>query len=98
VPAPRAGVLQACDVRALGLAVVALGGGRRTPGTAIDPRVGLAGLRPLGSTVAAGEDLAVVHAADEDSAAAAAAAVQAAFTIGDTAWAEPPLIAGRISA
>ena len=96
VPAPRTGVLQACDVRALGLAVVALGGGRRTPGTAIDPRVGLAALQPLGSAVAACDALAVVHAADEDAAAAAVAAVQAAFTIGDSAAAEAPLIVERI--
>ena len=83
VPAPRAGVLAAADVRALGLAVVALGGGRQRPGQRIDPRVGLSHLLPLGQPVAAGEPLARVHAADEAGAAAAIAAVQAAVRIDD---------------
>ncbi|MBK9361392.1 MAG: thymidine phosphorylase [Rubrivivax sp.] len=96
VPAPRAGVLQACDVRALGLAVVALGGGRRVPGAPIDPRVGLSHIVPLGASVAAGEVLTRVHAASGEAAAAAVAAVQSAFTIGDAAVAAAPLIAGRI--
>lgn len=96
VPAPRAGVLQACDVRALGLAVVALGGGRRVPGERIDPRVGLSHLVPLGTPVAAGEAIARVHAASDEAAAAAVAAVQAAFTVGDAAVTVAPLIAGRV--
>jgi thymidine phosphorylase len=83
VPALRGGHLQACDVRALGLAVVALGGGRQRPGDRIDPRVGLSHLLPLGQAVQAGDALARVHAADEGAADAAVAAVQAAFTIGD---------------
>lgn len=98
VPAPRAGVLQACDVRALGLAVVALGGGRRTPGERIDPRVGLSHLLPLGAAVAAGDALARVHAADDQAAAGAVAAVQAAFSLGDAALAATPPVAGRIDA
>lgn len=81
VPAPRAGVLAAADVRALGVAVVALGGGRRRPGEPVDARVGLSHLLPLGRTVGAGEPLARVHAADGAAADAAVAAVQAAFRI-----------------
>jgi len=83
VPASRAGVLAAADVRALGLAVVALGGGRQRPGQRIDPRVGLSHLLALGTAVTAGAALARVHAADEDAARIAVAAVQAAFEIGD---------------
>jgi thymidine phosphorylase len=85
VPAPRAGVLTRADVRALGLVVVALGGGRQRPGERIDHRVGLSHLLPLGSRVAAGEALARVHAADDAGAAQAVAAVRAAFHIGDQA-------------
>jgi thymidine phosphorylase len=81
VPAAAAGHIAAWDVRALGLAVVALGGGRVRPGDAIDPRVGLADAKPLAASVAAGEPLAWVHAADGDSASAAGAAVQAACRI-----------------
>ena len=80
--APRAGRVLAIDVKALGLAIVELGGGRRRGGDAIDPRVGLAGVLALGDEVLAGQPLAFVHAAGDVSAAAAARAVQAAFTIG----------------
>jgi thymidine phosphorylase len=97
VPAPRGGVLQACDVRALGLVVVALGGGRTRPGQAIDPRVGLDGLLPLGSAVRAGQALGRVHAADDAAAQAAVATVQAAFSIDDEPPTPTPLIAERIA-
>ena len=83
VLAPFAGVLAACDTRALGLAVVALGGGRGRPGDPIDPRVGLAHVLPLGSAVVAGQALAIVHAASEDAAAAARRSVLAAIGIAE---------------
>jgi thymidine phosphorylase len=80
------------DVRGLGLAVVALGGGRRQPGAAIDPRVGLTHCAAPGQAVAAGAPLARVHAASADSAAEAAHAVAAAFDI-DEGLAAPPRVA-----
>ncbi|MDE2082319.1 MAG: thymidine phosphorylase, partial [Burkholderiales bacterium] len=81
VPASRSGVLARADVRALGLAVVALGGGRRRPGDAVDPRVGLDRVLPLGHAVQAGQPLARVHAADAAAAQAAVQAVAAAMDI-----------------
>jgi len=51
------------DTRAIGLAVVELGGGRRRPGDAVDPRVGFSGLLPVGTCVCRGDVLARVHAA-----------------------------------
>ncbi|MBX3637283.1 MAG: thymidine phosphorylase [Rubrivivax sp.] len=98
VPAPCSGWLARCDARALGMVVVALGGGRRRPGDAVDPRVGLAQVRPLGERVAAGDTLAVVHAADDAAADAAVAAVQAALPIADEAPALPPLLVQRLPA
>jgi thymidine phosphorylase len=92
VPAPRAGIVAAMDTRALGLAVVALGGGRLKPGDAVDPRVGLAAVRPRGAAVAAGEPLAVVHAAHEAAADEAVRALQAAFTLADAAPARLPAV------
>jgi thymidine phosphorylase len=86
VPAGAAGYVTAIDTRALGLAVVALGGGRVNPGEAIDPRVGLDQIVRLGAPVRAGEPLARVHAADADSAARAAAAIRAAVQC----WASAP--------
>ncbi len=99
VPAPRAGVVAAIDVRALGLAVVALGGGRRLPGERIDPRVGLAQVRALGDALAAGEPLALVHAADARGADEAERAVQAAFTLAERTPSmppAPPLVHGHV--
>ena len=97
VPAPHAGVLAAADVRALGLVVVALGGGRQRPGERIDARVGLSHLLPLGRTVQAGEPLARVHAASADSARQAVAAVAAAFTLSDQAKAAGPVVLEAVS-
>jgi thymidine phosphorylase len=83
VPAPRAGVLAALDVRALGWAVVALGGGRRLASDRVDPRVGLSQVCALGTALQAGAPLALVHAADEATAEAAVRAVLAAATLAE---------------
>jgi thymidine phosphorylase len=83
VPALRAGVLAQVDARALGLAVVALGGGRSRPGEAIDPRVGFNGLRALGTAVQAGEVLGWVHAASVDAGVQAVRAAQHAMRVLD---------------
>jgi thymidine phosphorylase len=88
VPAAQGGWIGGIDTRALGLVVVALGGGRSHPGGRIDPRVGLDRILPLGSPVAAGEPLARVHAADAAAAAQAAETVQAAFAVAR----EPPAL------
>ncbi|QKK04043.1 MAG: thymidine phosphorylase [Pseudomonadota bacterium] len=81
VHAKRSGQVGRIDTRALGFAVVALGGGRRRAGDRIDPRVGLSDLVSLGDSVVVGQPLARVHAADHDSAEAAAGAVQAAVDL-----------------
>ena len=85
VAAPRAGWVNRIDVKALGLAVLALGGGRRRNGDAVDPRVGLADVAAGGARMNAGEPLAWVHAADEDGAAAARQVVLDAFVLRDEA-------------
>ena len=88
----RDGWLAQMDVRNIGLAVVALGGGRVRPGERIDPRVGLSAVVPPGTTLRPGDTLALVHAASEDTAAQAVAAVQAALRVGDAAPAAGPLV------
>ena len=98
VPAPAAGVLSACDTRAVGLAVIALGGGRRRVEDSVDPAVGFGAILPLGQRVAAGDSLAVVHAADEASAEAAAVLLQKAFKIGQTEVVQSPVVHQRITA
>ncbi len=92
----RAGVVQAMDTRALGLAVVELGGGRRRPGQAIDPAVGLTRIASLGETVDAERPLALVQAASRDDAERAAGRIRDAITLGDADFAAPTLIHERI--
>lgn len=77
------GVVARIDARALGVAVVGLGGGRSLPSDTIDPRVGLTDVLELGVAVSADTPLAMVHAADEAAWQRAAAAVRAAYLIGD---------------
>ncbi|MEO6918314.1 MAG: thymidine phosphorylase [Collimonas sp.] len=91
-PAPHGGFVAACDCRALGMAVVGLGGGRRHPDQIIDSAVGLTQLAALGDTLSVGQPLAWVHARSDDAARQAIAAVQAAYAIGATRAADLPLI------
>ncbi len=83
VPALRSGAVTEIATRDIGLAVVALGGGRTRAADPIDPSVGLSDLVALGDMVEEGEPLAMVHAASEDAAKRAIATVQAAITLGD---------------
>ncbi len=92
VPADRTGVIAAIDTRAVGYAVVRLGGGRTAPEQSVDHSVGFDRLLPLGTPVTRGEPIARVHARDQDDAEAAAAALSAAFTIGDERAPPPPLV------
>ena len=89
---PRAGYVARMDTRALGLAVVGLGGGRRLTGDSIDYAVGLSDLSPVGEWVDRRRPLAWVHARNEDQAQAASAVLQAAITVGDEAPPPRPLI------
>jgi thymidine phosphorylase len=84
VKAPRDGQIRAIDTRRLGLAVVALGGGRSRATDAIDYSVGLSEFAAANAEVRAGDTLARVYARDDASAAAASADVLAAYAIGDT--------------
>jgi thymidine phosphorylase len=96
VPAARAGHVAGIDGAGLGDIVVRLGGGRRQAGDAIDPRVGLSRVVRLGAQVAAGDPLAMVHAATEADAQAALPALRAAILLGDAPATVPPLVHGRV--
>jgi thymidine phosphorylase len=90
------GVVTAHDTRALGLAVMSLGGGRAVERDVIDAAVGLDAVAGPGTTVArGGRPLAVVHARDEAGADAAEAAVRAAIAVGDgsAVGVSPPVVA-----
>ena len=96
VAAPTSGTITAFDGEALGLAVVALGGGRQVETDTVNPAVGLSDVVTLGENVSKGQPLARIHAAREAQADEAARAVQAAITIGKTAP-DTPLVLERIT-
>ncbi len=96
VPAPRAGYLASCQTRALGLAVVELGGGRTRPSDPIDHRVGISDLLPLGTKVEEGEPIAMVHAKSEGDAARIAADVSRFYEISEQAPVARPVVISRI--
>jgi thymidine phosphorylase len=83
VASATAGRVLACDARAIGLAVVALGGGRARAQDSIDPAVGFDDLVGLGDHVGPRAPLGVVHAASEEAAERAADALRAAYLVGD---------------
>ena len=87
-----AGFVSVVDTREIGLAVVALGGGRRRVSDVIDYRVGLSNVCAPGQPVGPGQPLAMIHAADETSADLAAAQLRAAVTISDTAPIENDMV------
>ena len=78
------GFVVGIDVRAVGLAVVELGGGRARAADAIDPAVGLTELAPIGAEVGPDAPLARVHARNADKAEAAARRLRAAYRLADT--------------
>jgi thymidine phosphorylase len=90
------GTVSAVDVRAVGLAVVALGGGRTREDDPVDHSVGLTDVAAPGEDVSpGGRPLATVHAKDRESAERAVAALREAYTRGD-APEEPPPVLGVI--
>ena len=79
------GIVVAMDTRAVGVAVVALGGGRRRADDVIDHSVGLTGMCALGETVGGDRPLALIHAASDSDAEAACSALRQAISIGNDA-------------
>jgi thymidine phosphorylase len=96
VLADHSGVVSAMDTRCLGMAVVALGGGRARASDAIDPGVGLGNFVVLGANVGKGDLLATIWARDEASANAAAAEITKAIAI-DASVSTPAFAKGRPS-
>jgi thymidine phosphorylase len=82
------GFISSVATREVGLAVVALGGGRTRPQVPVDHAVGLTQLLPVGAKVSKGEPLCIVHARREEQAQAASGAIQGSFRI---SAAKPPL-------
>jgi thymidine phosphorylase len=88
----EAGTVAAVQVRDVGLAVVALGGGRLRESDPVDHSVGFTEIAAPGERVGPGErPLALVHAASEEAAERAAEALRTAYTLGDPPT-EPPIV------
>jgi thymidine phosphorylase len=106
---PRAGVVRPClaerdgfiaamETREIGITAIHLGGGRRRATDLIDPAVGFSAVRPIGSPIAIGDPIAVVHAASDADADAAIAALRRMIRIGDAAPPARDVVHHRISA
>lgn len=90
------GYIASMDTRAIGLAVMALGGGRRRADDSIDYAVGISAMQPIGAEVGRGSAICVVEARNDDDARAAAAQVLAAVNLASAKPEPTPVIHRRI--
>ncbi|WP_407309713.1 thymidine phosphorylase [Pseudomonas sp. nanlin1] len=86
------GYVTGVDTRAVGMAVVALGGGRQQPNDVLDLSVGFSELAFPGEPVGPERPLGWVHAASAEQADIGAAALRAAYQVGSEAPAATALI------
>jgi thymidine phosphorylase len=96
VEAESDGTVAQIDGEALGLAVVAMGGGRQVETDQINPMVGLSEVVRLGSDISQGQPLARIHAARVEDADAAERAIRGAIRLGEAPEALP-LVRERIA-
>ncbi len=92
------GYVSGMDTRAIGLAVMALGGGRRRADDAIDYAVGISAMQGLGSQVGGDAPICIVEARNEDDARAATSQILAAVDITPDAPKPAPVVHRRIGA
>ncbi len=103
--APVARALLACakgavatiDTRALGLAILVLGGGRVRADVKIDHAAGLSEIAGIGTFVEASSPLCIIHARDETSADLAERVVRAAYTLSESPVAIRPPVIERVA-
>jgi len=93
----KSGILSELNTRAIGLAIIDLGGGRRIASDKIDHRVGFTDIAGLGASVDRDRPLAVVHARDERSAEAAIIAFNNAAVVGQTEPKVESIVVERIA-
>ncbi len=94
---PDAGIVTGIDTRAIGIAVIELGGGRRKVTDRIDHAVGLAEIRAIGETGGPEQPFCIIHARDPESAARAEAIIVDAVTVGEAAPGSSPVIIERVT-
>ncbi len=96
IEAPRSGYVKAMDTRAIGMAVVAMGGGRTKPDDAIDHAVGFTDFVELGQKVEEGEPLCMTHVRNQAQYEEAKRRILSAIEIGDAPVEVPPVVHARI--
>jgi thymidine phosphorylase len=96
VYASKPGIIQSMDTRAIGMAVVAMGGGRRKPTDSIDFAVGLTDIIALNEESNSERPLAMVHVRTESQFEETEKALQEAFVCGDHKIEEQPQVYKRI--
>ena len=95
--AARPGFVSAMDCRAVGMALVAMGGGRTRADQTIDHAVGMTGFARIGDPAGPDIPLCMVHARDEAGADMAAERIRAAVCIGEERPPQRPVIRDRIT-
>lgn len=98
VYAEKSGIVSAMDTRAIGMAVVSMGGGRRVSTDTIDYAVGFDNFICLGETANDQKPLAVIHARSKEQWQEAATALLKAIKVGDQAYQPTPNVYGQIRA
>jgi pyrimidine-nucleoside phosphorylase len=92
VTARDAGTIGRVDPQVVARTSAGLGAGRRGKQEDIDPAVGIEVLREVGDIVGGDDELARVHAPDEDAAHRAVDAIRSAFTLEGGPVQRPPLV------
>lgn len=98
VYAIESGIVSAMDTRAIGMAVVGMGGGRRVATDTIDYAVGFDSFIRLGETANEDKPLAVIHARNEEQWQEAATALQQAIKVGSEEYIPTPDVYRQIRA
>lgn len=96
-PSPMSGYVTRADAESIGKACVVLGAGRTRTDEAVDPAVGVSGIRDVSEPIAKGEPLLVIHANDDKRLAQAQELLENAFRVSKTKPKQPSLILERIS-
>ena len=95
--AHQSGFISQINTRAVGLAVVELGGGRKKASDFIDHSVGLSQVLGLSTKVDAGQPLAIVHAQNEDQANIAIQQIQNSFILSEIKAKSSPVIIDHLN-
>ena len=96
IPSPDEGIIKAINTRAIGIAALELGAGRKLSTDRIDPSVGFRITAKIGDKIGRSRPLGQVFARNKDDAQKAIAAVQAAYKFCDEKVVPPNIILKKL--